>query len=64
MLLLIQVILCVVVEEAALPELDFNQELSSAGELIGMAVGAFQPEENKPLTTLAQYMEALHRSGV
>jgi len=51
----------VVVEEAALPELDFNQELSSAGELIGMAIGAFQPEENKPPTTLAQYLEALHR---
>jgi amidase len=49
----------VAVEEAALPE--FNQELSSAGELIGMVVGAFQPEENKPPTTLAQYLEALHR---
>jgi Asp-tRNA(Asn)/Glu-tRNA(Gln) amidotransferase A subunit family amidase len=50
-----------IVEEAALPKLDFNQELSRAGELIGMAVGAFQPEENKPPTTLAQYLEALHR---
>ncbi len=50
-----------IVEEATLPELDFNQELSSAGELIGMAIGAFQPEENKPPTTLAQYLEALHR---
>jgi amidase len=50
-----------VVEEAPLPALDFNQELSSAGELIGMAIGAFQPEENKPPTTLAQYLEALHR---
>jgi amidase len=49
------------VEEAILPELDFNQELSSAGELIGMMLGAFQPEENKPPTTLAQYLEALHR---
>jgi amidase len=26
-----------------------------------MAIGAFQPEENKPQTTLAQYFEALHR---
>jgi len=51
---------CAAVEEAALPELDFNQELTRAGELIGMVVGAFQPEENKPPTTLAQYMEALH----
>lgn len=52
---------CAVVEEAALPALDFNQDLSSAGELIGMMIGAFQPEENKPPTTLAQYLEALHR---
>jgi amidase len=50
-----------IVEEAALPELDFNQELSSAGELIGMMIGAFQPEENKPPTTLAQYLAALHQ---
>lgn len=49
------------VEKAALPALDFNQELSSAGELIGMAIGAFQPEENRPPATLAQYLEALHR---
>src|SRR5262249_49690230 len=53
--------LCAAVEEAALPELDFNRDLSSAGELIGMVVGAFQPEENKPPATLAQYLEALHR---
>src|SRR5215210_3060056 len=33
-----------VVEEARLPELDFNQELASAGALIGMITGAFQPE--------------------
>jgi amidase len=52
---------CAAVEEAALPKLDFNQELMSAGELIGMTVGTFQPEENKPPTTLAHYMEALHR---
>jgi amidase len=53
--------LCAAVEEATLPEVDFNQELLSAGELIGMAIGAFQPEANEPPTTLAQYMEALHR---
>ncbi len=50
-----------IVEEAALPALDFNRDLSSAGELIGMILGAFQPEENKPPATLAQYLEALHR---
>jgi amidase len=49
------------VETAPLPALDFTQELMSAGELIGMVVGAFQPEEDKPPTTLAQYLEALHR---
>src|SRR5258707_8368366 len=52
-----------VVEEATLPALDFNKELSSAGELIGTIVVAFQPESNKPPTTLAQYLEALDRRG-
>ncbi len=33
-----------VVEEAALPQMDFQQELASAGALIGMMMGAFQPE--------------------
>ena len=50
-----------VVEEAALPALDFNQELSRAGELIGMVVGAFQPPEHGQPATLTQYVEALHR---
>jgi amidase len=50
-----------VVEEAPLPLLDFNQELSKAGELIGMMVGVFQPEADKPPTTLAQYFEALYQ---
>lgn len=53
--------MCTAVEEAALPALDFNQDLSSAGELIGMMIGAFQPEANEPPTTLAQYLEVLHR---
>jgi len=52
---------CAAVEEATLPALDFNQELVSAGALIGMAIGAFQPEEQERPTALAQYMEALHR---
>jgi amidase len=53
--------LCEVVEEAALPQLDFNQEGASAGALIGMMTGAFQPEEPERPTTLAHYLEALHR---
>jgi amidase len=51
----------VAVEEAALPPLDFNHELASAGELIMMMTGAFQPEEQDRPTTLARYLEALHR---
>lgn len=50
-----------VVEEAQLPELDFQKDLASAGELIGMMVGAFQAEEGQPPTTLAQYLQALGR---
>jgi amidase len=52
---------CAAVEEATLPALDFNQEGASAGALIGMMTGAFQPEEQERPTTLAQYLEALHR---
>ncbi len=48
-----------VVEEAALPQVDFQQELASAGALIGMMMGAFQPEEPERPTTLAHYLEAL-----
>lgn len=50
-----------VVEEAALPALDFHQELSSAGDLIGKIAGAFQQDGNTPPTTLVQYLAALHR---
>jgi amidase len=50
-----------VVEEAALPPLDFLQELAGAGALISMMMGAFQPEEQKGPPTLAQYLEALER---
>jgi amidase len=50
-----------VVEEACLQELDFNQDLASAGAFIGMITGAFQPEENAPPATLADYLTALHR---
>jgi amidase len=53
--------LCAKVEAAALPPLDFMQELQSAGALIGMVLGAFEPGDNRPPTTLAAYFEALHR---
>jgi amidase len=49
------------VAEATLPPVDFNQDLMSAGALIGMTVGAFQPEAQERPTTLADYLEALHR---
>ena len=48
-----------VVEEVALPKVDFQQELASAGALIGMMMGAFHPEEQERPTTLAHYLEAL-----
>jgi amidase len=53
--------MCAAVEEATLPQVDFNQELMNAGALIGMMVGTFQPEEQERPTTLAQYLEALDR---
>ncbi len=53
--------LCTAVEAATLPQVDFNQELASAGALIGMITGAFQPEEQERPTTLSHYLEALHR---
>jgi len=53
--------LCAVVEEATLPQVDFNHDLMSAGALIGMMIGAFQPEEQEQPVTLAQYLEALDR---
>jgi len=48
-----------IVEDAKLPAVDFRQMLSNAGELIGMCVGAFQPDEQAQPTTLAQYLTAL-----
>jgi amidase len=53
--------LCRVVDEAALPSLDFNQELASGGALVGMMIGAVQPGAEEPPATLAQYLEALDR---
>jgi amidase len=50
-----------VVEEAALPGLDFYEELSSTGELTGMMLGTLQPESREEPVTLAQYFKALDR---
>src|SRR6266581_6895485 len=52
---------CAAVEEATLPQVDFNQELMRAGEMIEMITGAFQPQEQERPISLAQYLEALHR---
>ncbi|HET8630205.1 MAG TPA: amidase family protein [Thermomicrobiales bacterium] len=49
------------VEAAAPPALDYHEELRSAGELIGMMVGAAQADEGAAPTTLAQYLTALDR---
>ena len=49
------------VEAAKLPDRDLSQDLMGAGELIGMMVGAFDPSQDGPPTTLAQYLEALGR---
>ena len=47
------------VEEAALPELDYGADSAAAGELIGMMVGAFQPNPGRSPATLAAYLQAL-----
>jgi amidase len=52
-----------VVEEATLPKLDFSQDLSSAGELIGMMLSAFQPDRPGQPTTLMHYLERLCTGG-
>jgi amidase len=49
------------VEEAVPPKVDFAQDLMSAGELIVMMTGAFQPDPQEQPITLAQYFEALDR---
>jgi amidase len=49
------------VEAAAPPDLDFNDDLAHAGELIGMIAGAFEEDGAESPTTLARYLHALHR---
>lgn len=50
-----------IVGEAPLPEGDCTETLMRAGELIGMIVGAAQPDAGEPPASLARYMAALHR---
>ena len=50
-----------IVEEAVLPDVDFQADLSHAGELIGMMLGTIQPETQQNPVTLAQYFKALTR---
>jgi amidase len=53
--------LCAGVEEVTPPDIDLYRDLSSAGELVGMMLGAFQPEDGVKPTTLSQYLGALDR---
>jgi amidase len=48
-----------IVEEAALPAVDFHADLSHTGELIGMMLGTVRPESQENPVTLAQYFKAL-----
>jgi amidase len=48
-----------IVEEARLPDIDIGGDLESAGDLIGMMLGAVQ--EDGPPALLKRYFEALHR---
>jgi amidase len=52
---------CATVEEATFPPLDFYSDLASAGELIGMMVGAAQPQGDEPPPTFPHYLELLQR---
>ncbi|HET7550830.1 MAG TPA: amidase [Gemmatimonadaceae bacterium] len=51
--------LCAVVDEPALPPLDYTAEGKSAADLISMMVGVYHPKDGDPAATLGQYMEAL-----
>jgi amidase len=50
-----------IVEEADLPELDFHADLAAGGELIGMMLGAAQPDKDAPPPGLSGYFAALHK---
>jgi amidase len=53
--------LCRHIDEPALPAVNVQEDLSRAGNLIGMALGAFQPQSKSPAATLAAYLELLHQ---
>jgi amidase len=53
--------LCQAVEEAPLPAVEITEDLSRTGDLIGMALGAFQPNPNSAPAPLAGYLERLHQ---
>ena len=54
--------LCLAVEEAPLPALDFHADLANAGEIIRMMIDAAQPQGQAAPTSYAEYMSALqHR---
>lgn len=53
--------LCAVVDEPALPRLDYTAEGKRAASLIAMMVGVYHPQEGDPAATLGQYMEALRK---
>ena len=42
-------------------ELDFHADLAAGGELIGMMLGAAQPDKDAPPPSLADYFAALHK---
>ncbi len=48
-----------IVAEVPLPTIDFRQELGRAGDLMGMMIGAFQPQADAAPPTLDQYLAAL-----
>ena len=48
--------------EASLPELDFHADLQAGGALIGMMLGAAQPDKDAPPPSLADYFAALQQA--
>ncbi len=50
-----------VVENASLPDLDFHADLQAGGALVGMMLGAAQPEKDEPPPSLADYFAALQK---
>ncbi len=51
--------LCAVVDEPALPPLDYTAQGKSAADLIAMMVGVYHPKDGDPAAKLGDYMEAL-----